>query len=225
MPKGHKGYLISFEGPEGAGKTTLVDKIARWLYVEHGIWPVRLREPGGTQVGEVIGGLLRDPSLKMDDLTELFLFQAARSQIVSERIIPALKLNGIVILDRFKDSSVAYQSIARGLEEEMVRNLNSISTRGIDPDITILLDLPVETGLERKRSAGVLQRIDLEEISFHRKVRKAYLSMSKEDKRWIVIDASRTEAEVLNDAVNIVEGKLVTAGFIEYDKFSKERQA
>jgi dTMP kinase len=195
--------FISFEGGEGAGKSTLIQKI-----YEHLIRldkPVLLtRAPGGTMTGELIRHLLLHHDEKdISSRTELFLFLADRSQHVQEVILPALEHKKIVLCDRFNDSTVAYQGGARGFDPDWVRKLCHFATQDLEPDLTIYLDIDPREGLKRvKRSKD---RIEKENISFHQKIRDAYLSIAKKDpKRFHVLDGSKDPNDVFQHALRLL---------------------
>ncbi|HVO76984.1 MAG TPA: dTMP kinase [Candidatus Bathyarchaeia archaeon] len=199
-----KARLITFEGIEGSGKTVVSNEAARALE-RAGLDVKRVREPGGTVVSEAIRSLLLDPARReIDARTELFLYLASRAQLVSEVIRPALAAGRTVVCDRYLDASVAYQGWARGLGEELVRELNAAAVGDALPDRTFLLDCPVAVGLERgpeKREAdGVAarDRLEREDVPFHEKVREGYLRLAKREKgRVVVVDASRPLPEVI----------------------------
>ena len=183
------GIFITFEGVEGAGKTTQVQRLAAAL----GPDVVLTREPGGTPVAERI----RDLFLTSDGLTvmtELLLIAAARAQHVDELIRPALTANQIVICDRFTDATVAYQGYRGGIDLELIHHLNRIATGGLTPDITFILDLPPEIGLQRQqRGETHRDRLDKEPLELHRKVREGYLSAAKADPHRVkLIDATQS---------------------------------
>lgn len=183
------GTFITFEGVEGAGKTTQVQRLAAAL----GPDVVLTREPGGTPVSERI----RDIFLTSDSITtmtELLLIAAARAQHVDERIRPALAANQIVICDRFIDATVAYQGYRGGIDLEIIHQLNHIATGGLTPDITFILDLPPEIGLQRQQqSEAHRDRLDKEPLEFHRRVRDGYLSIVEaESHRVKLIDATQS---------------------------------
>lgn len=202
--KTYSGYLITLEGPEYAGKTTQALRIYKWLTdLGLGLNPLLTREPGGDQVGEAIGSILRDIRFvgRMSNLAEVFLFQAARAQLCEKAVRPALKEGRVVILDRFADSSRVYQGDVRGLGRPLIETLNEISTQGLTPDTTFLLDLPVEETLRRMALGWKSpERIDREETTFHQRIREAYLHLYHLDnmilKRWILVDAVKSEDEV-----------------------------
>lgn len=186
-----KGLFISFEGIEGTGKTTQ----ARLLYERlkgHGFDVVLTNEPGGTKIGEKIREILLEVDHKeMSYITELLLYNAARSQHLQEKILPSLNAGKIVITDRFSDSTLAYQGYGRGIDINLLDTLDKIATGGIKPDITILFDLDVETGLKRNLKINKIDRIELEDIEFHRRVRNGYLQIAKsEPARIKIVDAS-----------------------------------
>jgi dTMP kinase len=220
------GLLITFEGPDGGGKTTQLRKTSEWL-TELGVEYLVTREPGGTQIGEQIRDVIHDPKNKeMYPTTELMLYAASRAQITRQVIKPALDSGMVVMVDRFIDSSVAYQAYGRGLPIDDIHMLNGLSTKGLTPDLTLLLDVDPETGIIRRTLGGVeLNRLDLEAIAFHERVRKGYLDMVGNDVsgRWRVIDAGRPVDEVWIDVRNTVEGALIGRGFIERPMFGKER--
>jgi dTMP kinase len=184
-----RGYFITLEGIEGSGKTTQAERL-RDLLARRGLDVVVTREPGGSPIAEKIREILLDPrNRKMVALTELFLYEASRTQHVAEVIRPALEAGKTVICDRFFDASTAYQGNARGLDMETVERLNLLATGGIVPDLTIVLDLPAEVGLRRlKRSRD---RIESEAIEFHERVRQGYLKLARlYPDRIKVVDAS-----------------------------------
>lgn len=188
-----KGLLITLEGGEGGGKTTQ-SYLLRTKLIEAGHDVVVLREPGGTQISEQIREVvLNKHNSAMAYTTEVLLFQAARAQIYREIVIPSLEANKTVLMDRSRDSSVVYQGMVRGFGKKMIEQLNDISTNQTLPDITILLDLPAEIGLDRRGKTEKMDRLDMEKIEFHQKVRQAYLELAKEDEsgRWVVIDAGQ----------------------------------
>lgn len=198
-----KGLLITLEGGEGVGKTTQVVQLKEHL-IQAGRDVVVLREPGGTTISEQIREVvLSNKNVGMAYTTEVLLFQAARAQIYREIVLPSLELGKIVIMDRSRDSSVVYQGMVRGFGVEIVEQLNDISTKKTYPDITFLLDAPVEVGLGRRMSLDGANRIDYEAKDFHEKVRQAYLEVANNDikknsihSRWQIVDASVTTEKV-----------------------------
>ncbi len=186
-----KGIFITMEGPDGAGKTTQIRKLSEALQ-EQGYEVIITREPGGTAISEAIRGILLDPEHKeMKSSTELLLYAAARAQLVAEVIGPAVDAGKAVISDRFVDSSVVYQGIARGLGVETVYEVNRPAIGKYMPDVTILLDLPAEIGIARKKDQAELDRMEQESLDFHRKVAEGYRQLAARDpKRIQAIDAT-----------------------------------
>lgn len=187
------GLLITFEGGEGTGKSTQIKLLAEHFRAA-GREVTTLREPGGTPIGEKIRTIVLDPATtEMAFTTEVFLFQAQRAQLYAQIILPELQKEGIVLLDRSRDSSLIYQGIVRGFGKELIEQLNTISTQSTYPNLTFLLDAPVEVGLDRKAQAKEQNRLENEHIAFHQQVREAYLAVAKENKdgRWHLVDANQ----------------------------------
>jgi dTMP kinase len=195
--------LISFEGGEGAGKSTLIQKIYDDLILRQKN-VLLTRAPGGTMTGELIRHLLLHHDVNdVSPRCELFLFLADRSQHVQEVILPALAKNLIVLCDRFNDSTVAYQGGARGFDPDWVRKLCLFATQNLEPNITLYLDIDPHEGL--KRVSRSKDRIEKEAITFHEKIRAAYLEIAKkEPKRFHVIDASKSPEDVFAQARTIL---------------------
>lgn len=190
--KTQKGYLISFEGGEGAGKT-LQAKRLRDKLTQAGFDVIIVREPGGTVISEQIRDVvLSAKNVGIAYTSEVLLFQAARAQLYRELVLPSLKAGKVVLMDRTRDSSVVYQGIVRDFGVELIENLNNISTNNTYPDLTLLLDVPVDVGLKRRSDTGESNRLDMETKVFHQKVRDAYVQLAKtnDHNRWVVIDAS-----------------------------------
>lgn len=180
------GTFVSFEGCEGSGKTTQVEMLKDYL-LAHGHDVVITREPGGTPIGEQIRKMLLNPDNRgMGALTEALLFAATRSQIVKEVVKPALEKGWVVVADRFVDSSLVYQGVARGLGLEAVKNLNDWATAGLEPDLTVYLDLPFEDYLQR-RAGQSPDRIEGEPREFHENVRQAYNLLARMCPQRIVV--------------------------------------
>jgi dTMP kinase len=189
------GFLISFEGGEGGGKTTQIATLREQLIRENKDVLV-LREPGGTRISEQIREvILSTKNVEIEFVTEVLLLQAARAQTYGELVLPALAQGKIVLMDRSRDSSVVYQGVVRGFGVKFIEQLNNISTNNTYPNLTFLLDVEVKTGLQRKEIAKELNRLDLEASGFHEKVRLAYLNLAKKDnskaRRWKIIDANQ----------------------------------
>ncbi len=191
--------FITFEGIEGCGKSTQSKALRRRL-VRRGISAILVKEPGTTAVGRVVRQLLKHRlEITLDPVTEMFLFEVARAQLVSEAILPAMKSKRIVICDRFGESTLAYQGYGRNMDVNTILKLNDVATKGLRPDLIVLMDIDVEAGLKRKGAASVNDRFEREELSFHQRVRNGYLAMSQaEPERWLVIDGSLPPREIGN---------------------------
>jgi dTMP kinase len=206
----NKGVLISFEGGEGAGKTVQI-KLLRDRLTREGKDVVVLREPGGTTVSEQIREIVLNRSnVGIAYTTEVLLFQAARAQIYREIVLPSLAAGKWVLMDRTRDSSVVYQGIVRGFGVEMIEHLNSISTKDTYPDVTILLDVPVEVGLARRNGTEEVNRMDIEQHDFHEQVRQAYLDLAKGNDRgrWVKVEATLDIDAVAHEVWERVREKL-----------------
>ncbi len=192
--------LITIEGIDGAGKTTLAAALAARLGA------TLLREPGGVELSERIRDLVKDPGLRVDARAEALLYAAARAQLVAERLWPLLDQGQTVVLDRFVDSSLAYQGAARGLGVEEVRRINDFGTGGLTPDVTLLLRLAPEEGRRRQGSRGEEQdRLEREDDAFFARIAAAYDELAAADPgRFRVIDATRPPDAVLADALDAV---------------------
>ncbi|MCM2279433.1 MAG: dTMP kinase [Oligoflexia bacterium] len=176
------GFFITFEGTEGAGKSTLIREVAKRLELR-GIAVTLTREPGGTSVAEKIRKVILEET--MDPWTELFLYEAARAEHLAETVRPALSQGRVVLCDRFTDSTLAYQAHARGLSWTKVKALNRAATQGLQPQLTILVDVDPETGLRRARDPN---RFEKEGVAFQEKVRAGFLKSRREQpRRWFTI--------------------------------------
>jgi dTMP kinase len=206
------GFFITFEGPEGGGKSTQIHRLAASL-AERGFPVWTTREPGGTRVGEMIRPiLLGQQQIRMTPWSEALLFTAARAQHVEEVIRPRLARGELVLCDRYIDSTLAYQGYGRGLDLDMLRRLQVLATGGLQPDLTMLLNLPVETGLARiPRPAQ--DRLDRETATFHQRVRAGYQEMAAADpRRWREVDASADQDQVAARILALVSEALQQAG-------------
>lgn len=192
--------FIVFEGEEGCGKS-FQSKLLYEKLCTLGIPAILTHEPGGTPLGEKISRLLKsNGDIKISPMAELLLFNASRSQLVSDVIRPALAKGQVVVCDRFTASTVVYQGYGRGLDMGIVKSINDASTGGLAPDITFLLDMPVGKGLARK-PAGSLDRFEREQRAFHERVRQGYLALAAaEPGRWCIIDADQ-DKDVISEAV------------------------
>ncbi|MEX2225567.1 MAG: dTMP kinase [Dehalococcoidia bacterium] len=199
-----RGTFIVFEGGEGAGKSTVLAGVAARLRGD-GCEVVETREPGGTPLGEQIRALVLASKAVDDPLAELLLFEAARAHLVASVVGPALERGAIVLCDRYSASSIAYQGSGRGLGRDVVERANAVATQGIAPDLTLLLDLPVEAGLARRAGAGEGNHFDRETIDFHERVRAGFLALASEARGgWAVLDATRPFEDVAAAALDAI---------------------
>ena len=203
--------FITIEGPEGSGKTTAVDTAVKELE-KMGYKIVRTREPGGTPIAEQIRNVILDKNnTAMDQRTEALLYAASRRQHLVEKVWPALKEGKIVVCDRYLDSSLAYQGGARGLGIDNILNVNMFATEGTFPDLTLLFDLQPEVGLARiaANSNREVNRLDLEKLEFHTKVRNTFLELAKRyPERFVVIDASQSREEVAKQTLEVMLSRI-----------------
>jgi dTMP kinase len=200
-----KGLFITIEGPEGAGKTTIIGMLATKLK-EQGIKVIITREPGGIPIAEQIREVILDKeNTAMDSRTEALLYAAARRQHLVEKVVPHLHEGSIVLCDRFIDSSLAYQGYARGLGIDEVYSINHFAIEGMMPDITFYFDIDPEIGLDRigQHKGREVNRLDLEELHFHKKVREGYhLLLERFKDRIVMIDASQSLEDVFQSALS-----------------------
>ena len=203
--------FITIEGPEGSGKTTITNYVENKL-LEMGYKVVRTREPGGTPISEQIRNIILDKNnTKMDPRTEALLYAASRRQHLVEKVWPEVEKGNIVICDRFLDSSLAYQGGARGLGIENILNINMFATEGTFPDLTLLFDIKPELGLKRisANSQREINRLDLEKLDFHNKVRATFLELAKRyPERFVVIDASQSREEVAKKTLEVMLSRI-----------------
>ncbi len=197
--------FITFEGIEGSGKSTQAKLLYEWL-IDKGCRVILTREPGGTRSAEEIRRfILEDRDERFPPFAELLLYMAARSFHVENLIEPSLKEGLIVISDRFSDATLAYQGYGRGIDRELIKSINRFATKGIEPDITFLIDVPVPVGMSRLR--GKRDRIESEDMAFHERVRKGYLEIADESgERVKVIDGRGEVEEVFSKVLSYVEG-------------------
>jgi dTMP kinase len=189
--------FITLEGPDGSGKTSHMKPLAEWLEGQ-GYRVHTAREPGGTAISEQIRAVIHDlKNTEMHPHTETLLYQAARAQIVEQVIRPKLAEGWIVLCDRYADSTLAYQGYGHQQNLDEVRALVKYATGGLLPDLTLLLDVDVETGLSRRQKGGEWNRLDAYQLAFHRRVRAGYLELVKQEPgRWAVVDAGRSWEEI-----------------------------
>jgi dTMP kinase len=202
-----RGFFITFEGTDGAGKTTQIQRLSADLE-QVGYDICLTREPGGTPISEQIRDMLLNPDhSEMAATTELLLYAASRAQHVSEVIKPALEAGKVVISSRFADAMVVYQGYGRGLDLERINRLNRIATDGVTPDVTLVLDLPVEVGLQRVRKrCGGLDRLEREKIDFHQRLRDGYRALAaQEPQRIKIIDAQASAEQVYTQIQGAVQ--------------------
>ncbi|MCX7831921.1 MAG: dTMP kinase [Actinobacteria bacterium] len=200
-----KGIFITFEGIEASGKSTLSNILYKWLR-ENQINTVITRDPGGTPTGEMIRKILLHAETSIDVWTEALLYAAARRQLVAEIIKPAIFNGSVVICDRFSDSYFAYQGYARGLDLNVIIELNRIATQGIKPDITFLIDLPVDMALKRLNEKD---RLELEDKDFHEKVRQGFLKIAENESQRIVVLDGRKPVDELSQIIRETVMKLL----------------
>ena len=191
--------FVTFEGPDGSGKTSQVAALAEYL-LGQGFNVLVTREPGGTAIGDQIRAILSDlGNTEMHPRTETLLFLAARAQIVEQVILPALAGGTIVLCDRYADSTLAYQGYGHQMDLDQIQTLLDFATGGLKPDLTLLLDVDVEVGLRRRASGGQWNRLDAYDLEFHRRVRQGYHQLVQADpQRWVVIDAGQSPEQVQN---------------------------
>lgn len=206
-----KGLFIVFEGGEGSGKSTMIDKVYEWLR-ECNYDCIKTREPGGISIAEQIRQvILNKENTDMDSRTEALLYTAARRQHLVEKVIPALKNGQVVLCDRFLDSSLAYQGFARGIGIDEIYEINKFAIGDCMPDISILFDISPEVGMERinKNSQREVNRLDLESLDFHNKVREGYDIVYKNNKdRMVKINAEEPIDKVFDNVKNIISNLL-----------------
>ena len=187
--------LISIEGADGTGKTTqslaLVNNLKK-----HKKEAILAREPGGTNIGEILRNILKNEK-NIEPISELLLFQAARTELIEKVIFPALNSNKIVVVDRYKDSTLAYQGFGRGIDMELISLLNNITTKNLEPDLTILLDMPVKEAIfrtrqrqseEKKHQQNIATNFEDENIDFHKRISEGFKTLAKKSDKWIIVN-------------------------------------
>ena len=204
-----RGKFIVLDGPEGCGKTTQARRLHEWLQ-DQGKKVLLTREPGGTRLGETLRTALLDKrGPGVVPRAELFLFLADRAQHLEEVVVPALERGEWVVSDRFSTSTLAYQGIAQGLGLEAVGEMDAFARQGVEPDLTIVLDVAAEVGLDRVSLFGH-QKIEERGVAFHRRVREGFLSLAAQDPRCVVIDASASESKVWGEVRRAVKERLLS---------------
>ena len=206
-----KGIFITMEGPEGAGKTTILEMLYKY-YRDKGIKIVKTREPGGIRIAEKVREIILNPDhTEMDGRTEALLYAAARRQHLVEKVIPALEEGCIVLSDRFIDSSLAYQGYARGIGIDEIWKINEFAIGGVMPDLTLYFDLEPETGLARinKSTDREINRLDLEQLDFHKRVQEGYYKViEKFPDRLHKLEASQGVEDVFEEALQAINSLL-----------------
>ncbi|HCM90689.1 MULTISPECIES: dTMP kinase [Vagococcus] len=207
-----QGIFITLEGPDGAGKTTVIKQLSDQLMKDINIEVITTREPGGIPIAEEIRQVILDPkNSEMDERTEALLYAAARRQHLVQKVLPSLELGKMVLCDRFIDSSIAYQGVGRDIGKSEVQVINDFAIEGHYPDLTIYLDVPSEIGLERinqGRKQSELDRLDNESLDFHKKVRRAYLDLVKEhSERIVLIDTEDNIEKVVKNCYDLIKDK------------------
>jgi dTMP kinase len=221
------GKFIVFEGVEGGGKTTQIELLRDWLLGKgesSQVWSksidlevVITREPGGTKLGKALRELLLSPDVlaeKIQETAELLLYAADRAQHIEALIKPCLERGAIVLCDRFIDSTIAYQGYGRGLNLELIKQLNYIATGGLESDLTLWLDIDVEIGLARAKNRGKIDKMEQANIEFHRRVQRGYQELSKNNSLIVGINANLTREEVQKQIQGIIMQKLVEWSYI-----------
>ena len=221
-----RGRFITFEGVEGSGKTSQISRSAERLR-RLGWAVIETREPGGTSVAEQIRDvMLNRGNEQLTPLTEAFLIMAARSQHVEEVIRPALAGGAVVLCDRFSDSTMAYQGYGRGLDLPSLRRLNRLAAAGLKPDMTIVFDVPVTVGLQRRRAHRDTNRLDMESVAFHERVRKGFLQLARrEPRRMKIVDSGVSQAEVSTIVLELIERLLQRPALVHRRDKGKTRRS
>jgi dTMP kinase len=201
--------FITFEGPEGSGKTSQIPTLARYLR-QTGYDVLTTREPGGTPIGDQVRSvLLNKDNNDMQLRTEILLFQASRAQLVDQVIRPHLEKGGIVLCDRYADSTLAYQGYGYGISIRGLEAIINFATGGLKPDLTLLLDIDVEVGLKRRQKDGDTNRLDIFELTFHQRVRDGYHQLAQADPlRWVIVDADQPPETVQKNIRKVISQRL-----------------
>jgi len=206
----NKGFMVVFDGSNGAGKTTVIKSVEKYL-ISKGLDVLLTREPGGTPIGEKIRDVILDASTpEMSFMTELMLFGAGRAQHIEEKIIPALAQGKVVISDRFDAATFSFQHFARGIDLDTITKINDLALSGFSPEMNIILDLDPVEGLKRVHSRGEgLDRMEDEKLDFLIKARNGYLTQAEQSpEKFAVIDASQSKEAVLRDVIKVIDSLL-----------------
>jgi dTMP kinase len=205
--------FITFEGPDGSGKTYQLAIFSDYLK-DKGYPVLSTREPGGTSIGDQIRDVLHDlNNTEMHPHTEILLYQASRAQLVEQVIVPHLKSGGIILCDRYSDSTLAYQGYGHKLNLKKLAALIDFATRGLKPDLSLLLDVDVEEGLRRRARGGEWNRLDAYDLDFHQRVRQGYHELIRQEpQRWVVVDAGQAPERVQADIRKFVMERLAKSG-------------
>jgi dTMP kinase len=199
--------LVTFEGIEAAGKSTLIAALAQKL-TARGSPVLVTKEPGGTPFGDALRGVFLDPAFQVGPLAEVMLLNASRAQLVSDVIAPALKAGTMVLCDRFFDATVAYQGFGRGLDIEQLLEICLAATQRIAPDLTFVVDIPVELSARRVRARGGADRLEREGAAFHSRVRAGYLALAERfAHRFVVLDGTQSAAALAEEALAVIESR------------------
>ena len=207
-----RGIFITIEGPDGSGKTTALQQVVPRLQQEMNRKVVATREPGGSPIAEKIRSLILDPShTDMDSRTEALLYAASRRQHLIEKVLPVLESGDVIFCDRFVDSSIAYQGYARGIGEEGIREINEFATEGIEPDVTLYIDVAAEVGIQRIHAnldEREYNRMDQEKLAFHEKVRAGYQHLAQANpERIVVVDGTMSRESVAEACYHIIKNR------------------
>ena len=207
-----RGIFITIEGPDGSGKTTALQQVVPRLQHEMNRHVVATREPGGSPIAEKLRPLILDPShTDMDSRTEALLYAASRRQHLIEKVLPVLESGDVIFCDRFVDSSIAYQGYARGIGEEGIREINEFATEGIEPDVTLYIDVPAEVGIQRIHAnldEREYNRLDQEKLAFHEKVRAGYQHLAQANpERIVVVDGTMSRESVAEACYHIIKNR------------------
>ena len=207
-----RGIFITIEGPDGSGKTTALQQVVPRLQQEMNRKVEATREPGGSPIAEKIRSLILDPShTDMDSRTEALLYAASRRQHLIEKVLPVLESGDVIFCDRFVDSSIAYQGYARGIGEEGIREINQFATEGIEPDVTLYIDVPAEVGIQRIHAnldEREYNRLDQEKLDFHEKVRAGYQHLAQANpERIVVVDGTMSRESVAEACYHIIKNR------------------